>query len=92
MKSILFIPVFDSTVQLKHYENTPMHHTAIFHGFKYVNFQMKNYNIFLILLKTLIVGTHKNRLIEAVLMSSHNQCFRANIRKIYTPVNPSFIM
>ena len=31
-----------------HYENMPMQYTAIFHGCKNVNFQMKNYNIFLI--------------------------------------------
>ena len=45
-----------------HYTNTPMQYTAIFHGNKKVNFQMKNYNIFLICSKTLIVGTHWNRL------------------------------
>ena len=28
--------------------NTPMQYTVIFHGCKNVNFQMKNYNIFLI--------------------------------------------
>ena len=27
---------------------------------------------------------------EAVLTSTHNLCFRAKIRKMYTPVNPSF--
>ena len=32
-----------------------------------------------------------SRLGEAVLTSTHNLCFRAEIRKImYTPVNPSF--
>ena len=40
-----------------HYANTPMQYTAIFHGCKNVNFQMKMFNIFLFLLKTLIVGT-----------------------------------
>ena len=30
-----------------HYENTPMQYTAIFHGCENVNFQMKNYDIFL---------------------------------------------
>ena len=29
-----------------HYANTPMQYTAIFHGCKNVNFQMKNYNIY----------------------------------------------
>ena len=45
---------------------------------------------FLFLLKTLIVGTRLNRLIEAVLTSTHNLCFGAKIRKKCTPVNPSF--
>ena len=37
------------------------------------------------------MGTHKNRLIEAVLMSTHNLCFRAKIRKknVY-PCTPHF--
>ena len=33
-----------------HYANTPMQYTAIFHGCKTVNFQTKNYNIFLFFL------------------------------------------
>ena len=51
-----------------HYENIPMLYTAIFHGCKKDNFQMKNSNIFLIfalkhrlwvLIRTaLIVGIH----------------------------------
>ena len=31
----------------RHYANTPMQYTAIFHGCKNVNFQMKNFNTFL---------------------------------------------
>ena len=31
-----------------HYTNMPMQYTAIFHGCKNVNFQMKIFNIFLI--------------------------------------------
>ena len=67
-------------------------YTAIFHGCKNDNFQMKIFNkkVFLFLHKTLIVGTRLNRLIEAVLTSTHNLCFGAKIRKTYTPVNPSF--
>ena len=42
----------------RHYANTPMQYTAIFHGLKNYNFQMKNCDIFLFLLKTLIVDTH----------------------------------
>ena len=37
------------------------------------------------------MGTHKNRLNEAVITSTHNLCFRAKIRKEYTPVNPSLL-
>ena len=37
------------------------------------------------LLKTLIVGSLKNRLAEAVLTSTHNLCFGAKIRKIGIP-------
>ena len=39
-----------AAVFLVHYADTPMQYTAIFHGCKNVNFQMKNYNIFLFLL------------------------------------------
>ena len=38
----------------------------------------------MILFKTLIVGTPKNRLAEAVLTSTYNPCFGAKIRKIST--------
>ena len=38
-------------------------------------------------LKTLIVGTH---LIEAVLMSTHNLCFRAKIRNNVYPCKRQF--
>ena len=41
-----------------HYANTPMQYTAMFHGYKNFNFQMKNIIVFLFLLKTLIVGIH----------------------------------
>ena len=39
-------------VALIHYENTPMQYTAIFHGCKNHNFQIKNVIIFLFLFKT----------------------------------------
>ena len=45
---------------------------------------------FLFLLKTLIVGTRRNRLNEAVLTSTHNLCFRAKIRKNVYPCKPHF--
>ena len=39
-----------------HYENTPMQYTAIFHGCKNDNFQMKNINIFLIFAQNIDCG------------------------------------
>ena len=85
--------VFEGRISVLHYANTTMQYTAIFHGCKNVNFQMKDYSIFLFFCsKTLIVGTHSNRLIEAVLMSTHNLCFRAKIREknnVY-PCTPQF--
>ena len=46
-----------ANITITHYENIPMQYTAIFHGCKNDNFQMKNCIFFLFLLKTLIVGT-----------------------------------
>ena len=39
-----------------HYANTPMQYTAIFHGCKNVNFQMKNSNVFLIFAQNIDCG------------------------------------
>ena len=39
-----------------HYANTPMQYTAIFHGCKNVNFQMKKYSIFLIFAQNIDCG------------------------------------
>ena len=50
-----------------YYANTPMQYTAIFHGCKTVNFQMKIFKIFLIFAKTLIVDTCYNRLTKNLL-------------------------
>ena len=36
------------------------------------------------------MGTRQNRLVEAVLTSSHNLCFGAKIRKIGIPCIPQF--
>ena len=36
------------------------------------------------------MGTRKNRLVEAVLTSTHNLCFGAKIRKIGIPCIPQF--
>ena len=40
----------------KHYENTPMQYTTIFHNCKNVHFQMKIFNIFLIFVQNIDRG------------------------------------
>ena len=46
-------------IPYKHHANTPIQYTAIFHGCKNVNFQIKKIKyFFLFLLKTLIMVTH----------------------------------
>ena len=40
----------------KHYANTPMQYTAIFHGCKNVNFQMNFFNVFLIFAQNIDCG------------------------------------
>ena len=62
-----------------------MQYTAIFHGCKNVNFQMKNYNIFLIFAQNIDCGY---TLFEAVLTSTHNLCFKVKIRKNVYPCKP----
>ena len=64
-------------------------YTAIFHSCKNANFQMNKSDIFLIFAQN-IDGWYTFES-EVVLMSTHNLCFRAKIRKKkYTRVNPSF--
>ena len=41
----------------QHYENLPVQYTETFTAIKNENFQQKNFDIFLSLLKTYIVGT-----------------------------------
>ena len=63
-------------------ENITMLYTAIFHGCKKDNFQIKNCDFNF---------NFAQNIDEAVLTSTHNLCLRAKIRKkMYTPVNPSF--
>ena len=57
---VFFMWVITNLPNTTHYANMPMQYTAIFHDCKNDNFQMKNCDIvifFLLLLKTLIVGT-----------------------------------
>ena len=43
-------------LDFSHYENTPMQYTAIFHGCKNDNFQMKNSDVFLIFAQNIDCG------------------------------------
>ena len=64
-------------------------YSAILKNYKKDNFQMKNYDNFLIFAQNKDRG-YTLEPIEAVLTSTHNLCFRAKIRKMNTPVNPNF--
>ena len=50
----------------------------------------KVYITFLILLKTLIVGTHKNRLAEAVVTSTYSLCFEKKYEKYQNSLSEKF--
>ena len=67
---------------LCHYANLSVQYTAIFHGYKNDYFQSKNCNTFLIFAQNIDC--------EAVLTSTHNQCFGVKIRKIIYPCKPQF--
>ena len=43
-------------ILLKHFDNTPMHYTAIFHGYMNDNFQMKKIIFVLILAQNIDCG------------------------------------
>ena len=59
-----------------------MQYTAIFHGCKNDNFQMKNGDIFIILAQNIYCGY--------TLTSTHDLCFRAKMRKNVYPCKPQF--
>ena len=65
-----------------YYDNTPMQYTAIFHGCKKVNLQMKNSNIFLFCFSS------KHRL--CVHEYSQSMFYSKNMKIVSTPVNPTF--
>ena len=51
--------------------------------FIYYNWGLQGYTLFfLFLVKNIDCGTHKNRLAEAVLTSTHNVCFEQKYKKI----------
>ena len=61
-------------------------HREFFQKPKLKNFIGKILIFLIFLLKTMIEGTHQNRLAEAVLTSTHNLCFGSKIRKIGIPL------
>ena len=66
----------------RHYANTSMQYTAIFHGCKNVHFQMNYFNIFLIFAQNIDCGG-SNEYPQSMFWSK-------NKKNQYTPVNPSF--
>ena len=54
-----------------------MKYSAIFNGYKNGNFGLKIVIFFLVLLKTLIVGTSAEAVLTSTLISTHDLCFRA---------------
>ena len=72
-----------------HCENMPMQYIENFSADKIENFIGKNLIFLIFLLKTLIAGTRQNHLAEVVLMSTHNQCFKA---KTGIPLNTPVLL
>ena len=68
---------------MNHYVNISVQYTAIFHGCKNDNFQMKIFDIILIFAQNIdcVYTLEPPQFTEAVLTSTHNLCFRAKIRK-----------
>ena len=70
----------------------------IFLALKIENFQMKNYDIFLIFAQnidceyTLEPSRRGGSIAEAVLTSTHNLCFGAKIRKIGIPLHTPVLL
>ena len=67
------------------YDNTSMQYTVVFTAVKIDNFQLRNFDIFLafgskhrLWLQNIDCGY---MIVEAVLTSTHNLCFKAKIRK-----------
>ena len=78
-------PDHHAITPMHRYANMSVQYTAIFNGCKNGNFQMKRSDVFLVFALNIDRGYS-----EAVLTSTHDLCFRAKIRTMYTPVNPSF--
>ena len=81
-------PLVLSVLLTIHYDNRPMQYTAILMAVKMTIFQLKYSDYF-----SYICSKHRlwvHNLDEAVLMSTHNLCFRAKIRKNVYPCKPQF--
>ena len=65
------------------YDNTSMQYTVIFTAVQIDNFQLRNFDIFLVFAHNIDCGY---MIVEAVLKSTHNLCFKAKIRKKYLPL------
>ena len=79
------------------YENMLMNYTAIFHGCKNDNFQMKNCDFFLSFAQNIdcwyTLEPPQDRLlvhVRTASVSTHNLCFRAKIRQNEYPCKPQF--
>ena len=74
-----------------HYTNMSVQYTAIFHGFKNDNFQMKIFDIFLIFAQNIDCGYTSEPPQQGGSNKYPQSMFWSNIKKnMYTPVNPSF--
>ena len=68
-----------------HYANMSVQYTAIFHSCKNLNFQLKKCVIFLTFAQNIDCWYT-----EAVLTSTHNQCFKSKSKKKVYPSKPQF--
>ena len=71
-----------------HYENLPMQYTEIFLALKIENFQLKNFDIFLIYCSKHRLWVH----VRTASPSTHNLCFGAKIRKIGIPLRTPVLL
>ena len=79
------------TTKLQHYANMSVQYTAIFHGCKNDNFQMKMFDIFLIFAQNIDCGYT----LEPPQRGGSNEYpqsmfWSKNKKKMYTRVNPTF--
>ena len=76
------------TVLEVHYANTPMQYTAIFHGCKNDNFQMKKCDIFLIFAQIIDCGytLELRRFLRVPII----YVLKQKQENMYSPVDPSF--